>query len=97
MRSKQTVSSRRVEAVSVDFQLVSALQIQTPKLFIPQHATSVDCNCNLFILYLSCEFSFAVSDFTETLAQLYEKHAEELQVLVSNYRKKNGELRKEVK
>ncbi|CRL05816.1 CLUMA_CG018842, isoform A [Clunio marinus] len=36
-----------------------------------------------------------VSDFTESLAQLYEKHAEELQVLVSNYRKKNGELRKE--
>lgn len=39
---------------------------------------------------------FTVSDFTESLAQLYEKHAEELQVLVSNYRKKNGELRKEV-
>ncbi|XP_055619189.1 uncharacterized protein LOC129764288 isoform X3 [Toxorhynchites rutilus septentrionalis] len=36
-----------------------------------------------------------VSDFTETLAQLYEQHAEALQVLVSNYRKRNGELRKE--
>ncbi|CAO1427466.1 unnamed protein product [Diamesa serratosioi] len=36
-----------------------------------------------------------VSDFTESLAQLYEKHAEEMQALVSNYRKKNGELRKE--
>ncbi|KAG5670352.1 hypothetical protein PVAND_000626 [Polypedilum vanderplanki] len=37
----------------------------------------------------------SVSDFTDTLAQLYEKHAEELQVVVSNFRKKNGELRKE--
>lgn len=36
-----------------------------------------------------------VSDFTETLAQLYEQHAEALQLLVSNYRKRNGELRKE--
>ncbi|XP_055687710.1 uncharacterized protein LOC129792563 isoform X4 [Lutzomyia longipalpis] len=36
-----------------------------------------------------------VSDFTETLAQVYEQHAEALQVLVSNYRKKNSELRKE--
>lgn len=41
--------------------------------------------------------SFSVSDFTESLAQLYEKHAEELQLLVTSYRKKNGELRKEVK
>lgn len=41
-------------------------------------------------------FSITVSDFTDTLAQLYEKHAEELQVVVSNFRKKNGELRKEV-
>jgi hypothetical protein len=40
---------------------------------------------------------FTVSDFTDSLAQLYEKHAEELQALVSNYRKKNGELRKEVR
>lgn len=36
-----------------------------------------------------------VSDFTENLAQLYEQHAEALQVLVSGYRKRNGELRKE--
>ncbi|XP_059620502.1 uncharacterized protein LOC132264349 isoform X4 [Phlebotomus argentipes] len=36
-----------------------------------------------------------VSDFTESLAQVYEQHAEALQVLVSNYRKKNSELRKE--
>lgn len=56
------------------------------------HATSVSCNFHLFMPYII----FTVSDFTETLAQLYEKHAEELQVLVSNYRKKNGELRKEV-
>lgn len=56
------------------------------------HATSVSCNFHLLMPYII----FTVSDFTETLAQLYEKHAEELQVLVSNYRKKNGELRKEV-
>lgn len=56
------------------------------------HATSVSCNSHLFTPHII----FTVSDFTETLAQLYEKHAEELQVLVSNYRKKNGELRKEV-
>ncbi|XP_030387407.1 uncharacterized protein LOC115634020 isoform X2 [Scaptodrosophila lebanonensis] len=36
-----------------------------------------------------------VSDFTETLSQLYEEHATALQTLVSNYRKKNAELRKE--
>ncbi|XP_065081964.1 uncharacterized protein Stacl isoform X4 [Ochlerotatus camptorhynchus] len=36
-----------------------------------------------------------VSDFTENLAQLYEQHAEALQALVSGYRKRNGELRKE--
>uniref|UniRef100_A0A336MTD3 CSON004880 protein n=1 Tax=Culicoides sonorensis TaxID=179676 RepID=A0A336MTD3_CULSO len=36
-----------------------------------------------------------VSDFTETLAQIYEQHAEALQLLASSYRKKNGELRKE--
>ncbi|KAH8407449.1 hypothetical protein KR222_001353, partial [Zaprionus bogoriensis] len=36
-----------------------------------------------------------VSDFNETLAQLYEEHATALQTLVSNYRKKNAELRKE--
>lgn len=40
-------------------------------------------------------FSLAVSDFNETLAQLYEEHATALQTLVSNYRKKNAELRKE--
>ncbi|KAH8277926.1 hypothetical protein KR018_010367 [Drosophila ironensis] len=36
-----------------------------------------------------------VSDFSETLSRLYEEHATALQVLVSNYRKKNAELRKE--
>ncbi|XP_037941966.1 uncharacterized protein LOC119674883 [Teleopsis dalmanni] len=36
-----------------------------------------------------------LSDFTETLSQLYEEHANALQTLVSNYRKKNAELRKE--
>lgn len=39
--------------------------------------------------------SIAVSDFSETLSRLYEEHATALQVLVSNYRKKNAELRKE--
>lgn len=46
-----------------------------------------------FLVFFFCDI---VSDFTETLAQIYEKHAEELQAHVSNYRKKNGELRKEV-
>ncbi|ALC41384.1 CG43729, partial [Drosophila busckii] len=36
-----------------------------------------------------------VSDFNESLSQLYEEHATALQTLVSNYRKKNAELRKE--
>ncbi|GJQ87483.1 hypothetical protein Trydic_g19242 [Trypoxylus dichotomus] len=36
-----------------------------------------------------------VSDFTQQLGQMYEQHAEELQLLVSNFRKRNGELRKE--
>ncbi|XP_020717503.1 uncharacterized protein LOC101453779 isoform X1 [Ceratitis capitata] len=36
-----------------------------------------------------------VSDFTETLSHLYEEHATALQTLVSNFRKKNAELRKE--
>ncbi|XP_074036557.1 SH3 and cysteine-rich domain-containing protein isoform X6 [Leptinotarsa decemlineata] len=36
-----------------------------------------------------------VSDFTQQLGQMYEQHAEELQLLVANFRKRNGELRKE--
>ncbi|XP_055380139.1 uncharacterized protein LOC129611176 [Condylostylus longicornis] len=36
-----------------------------------------------------------VSDFTETLSHLYEEHAAALQTVVSTYRKKNGDLRKE--
>ncbi|KAJ8976792.1 hypothetical protein NQ317_014135 [Molorchus minor] len=36
-----------------------------------------------------------LSDFTQQLGQMYEQHAEELQMLVANFRKKNGELRKE--
>nr|XP_015838823.1 PREDICTED: uncharacterized protein LOC657682 isoform X7 [Tribolium castaneum] len=36
-----------------------------------------------------------VSDFTQQLGQMYEQHAEELQMLVANFRKRNGELRKE--
>lgn len=38
---------------------------------------------------------FLVSDFTEQLSLLYDQHAEALQILVSTFRKKNGELRKE--
>lgn len=37
----------------------------------------------------------SVSDFTQELSQMYEQHAEELQLLVANFRKKNAELRKE--
>ncbi|KAK6640081.1 hypothetical protein RUM43_008358 [Polyplax serrata] len=36
-----------------------------------------------------------VSEFTESLARIYEQHAEEMQLLVSNFRKKNSEFRKE--
>lgn len=36
-----------------------------------------------------------VSDFTQQLSQIYEQHAEQMQLLVSNFRKRNGELRKE--
>ncbi|XP_046668612.1 uncharacterized protein LOC124359657 isoform X10 [Homalodisca vitripennis] len=36
-----------------------------------------------------------VSDFTQELSQMYEQHAEELALLVANFRKKNAELRKE--
>ncbi|KAJ8930380.1 hypothetical protein NQ314_016830, partial [Rhamnusium bicolor] len=45
---------------------------------------------------LSSKFFFVpVSDFTQQLGQMYEQHAEELQMLVANFRKRNGELRKE--
>ncbi|XP_044736642.1 uncharacterized protein LOC123298621 [Chrysoperla carnea] len=36
-----------------------------------------------------------VSDFTQHLSQIYEQNAEQLQLLVENFRKRNGELRKE--
>lgn len=36
-----------------------------------------------------------VSDFTQQLSQLYEQHGESLQMLVSSFRKRNSELRKE--
>jgi hypothetical protein len=44
---------------------------------------------------LTRNFLLAVSDFTQQLSHIYEHHAEEMQVLVSNFRKKNAELRKE--
>ncbi|KAG5894684.1 hypothetical protein JTB14_014333 [Gonioctena quinquepunctata] len=37
----------------------------------------------------------SLSDFTQQLGQMYEQHAEELQMLVANFRKRNGDLRKE--
>ncbi|XP_047103337.1 uncharacterized protein LOC124722181 [Schistocerca piceifrons] len=40
-------------------------------------------------------FSPLLSDFTQQLSQVYEQHAEELQLLVSSFRKRNAELRKE--
>ncbi|XP_050536380.1 uncharacterized protein LOC126902806 isoform X8 [Daktulosphaira vitifoliae] len=36
-----------------------------------------------------------VSDFTQELSQMYEQHAAELQLLVTNFRKKNNDLRKD--
>lgn len=53
---------------------------------------------SLFKLTFEVHFRFdfiSVSDFNESLSQLYEEHATALQSLVSNYRKKNAELRKE--
>ena len=44
---------------------------------------------------LTTNFLSAVSDFTQQLSHIYEHHAEEMQVLVSNFRKRNAELRKE--
>lgn len=38
---------------------------------------------------------FSVSDFTQELSQMYEQHATELQLLVTNFRKKNIDLRKD--
>lgn len=40
-------------------------------------------------------FFFTVSDFTQELSQMYEQHAAELQLLVTNFRKKNVDLRKD--
>lgn len=47
----------------------------------------------LCLINFSCHVS--VSEFTESLARIYEQHAEEMQLLVSNFRKKNSEFRKE--
>lgn len=47
------------------------------------------------MILIRSNFFVSVSDFTEQLSQLYDHHAESLQLLVSSYRKKNGELRKE--
>jgi len=44
---------------------------------------------------LTTNFLSTVSDFTQQLSHVYEHHAEEMQVLVSNFRKRNAELRKE--
>lgn len=40
-------------------------------------------------------FVFTVADFTQELSQMYEQHAAELQLLVTNFRKKNIDLRKD--
>lgn len=50
---------------------------------------------SLYKLTVIILFLFTVSEFTEALAHIYEQHAEEMQLLVSNFRKKNSELRKE--
>ncbi|XP_049782830.1 uncharacterized protein LOC126184482 [Schistocerca cancellata] len=47
---------------------------------------------NEFPLHVTPTF---LSDFTQQLSQVYEQHAEELQLLVSSFRKRNAELRKE--
>ncbi|XP_068082354.1 F-BAR and double SH3 domains protein 1-like [Anabrus simplex] len=40
-------------------------------------------------------YKYTMSDFTQQLSQVYEQHAEELQLLVASFRKRNAELRKE--
>lgn len=57
-------------------------------------------NKNIFILpayliLILTIFFFTVSDFTQELSQMYEQHAAELQLLVTNFRKKNTDLRKD--
>ncbi|GFR10494.1 hypothetical protein TNCT_370261, partial [Trichonephila clavata] len=36
-----------------------------------------------------------VADFTQQLSSIHEQHAEELQMLVETFRKRNAELRRE--
>ncbi|XP_076352642.1 uncharacterized protein LOC143248091 [Tachypleus tridentatus] len=38
---------------------------------------------------------YTVADFTQHLSTIHERHAEELQILVENFRKRNAELRRE--
>ena len=40
-------------------------------------------------------FSFAASDFTHALSKAHEQHAEDLQTLVEDFRRKNVELLKD--
>ena len=45
--------------------------------------------------YVLLSFFLSVADFTQKLAMVHEQHAEELQMLVENFRKRNAELRRE--
>lgn len=38
---------------------------------------------------------FLVADFTQQLANIHEKHAEDIQILVENFRKKAAEMRRD--
>lgn len=58
------------------------------------------CVISFITLNNKCRFSdhlsiIPVSDFTQQLSQVYEHHGEALQTLVSTFRKRNSDLRKE--
>lgn len=40
-------------------------------------------------------FFFAVSEFTQQLSAIEDEHAQQLQLLIETFRKKNAELRKD--
>lgn len=78
--------------MKLNFKFIAASHVSK----VQQVVDNFQLSCPQFEWSQMFPFFIAVSDFTDTLAQVYEKHAEELQVVVSNFRKKNGELRKEV-
>ena len=48
---------------------------------------------SLFVFFLL--LFFAVSEFTQQLSAIEDEHAQQLQLLIETFRKKNAELRKD--